>query len=181
MARLQAVKKEEGETYSIWLFKRSWFLPFLNTVPGIPTHKRWCIERIFMKFSLRVLLNFESLGLLNFSGDKFDFGTSAEDASGIKVFFTSWKPAPQNYTLRVVVERVWMVDSHILNFSATRLKGKRGEIELSAKQAHLVNTWIVADSWKGCLHWDKQPWRGNQSDPGFCSHGNAFRIKHVWR
>ena len=48
-----------------------------------------------MKFSLRVLLNFESLGLFNFSGDKFDFGTSAEDASGVKVFFTSWKPAPQ--------------------------------------------------------------------------------------
>ena len=65
MARLQGVKKEEGETESIChknIFKTS---PLLNTESNL----------------------YAATGNVNCSGNKFDFGTSAEDASGPKVLF----------------------------------------------------------------------------------------------
>ena len=67
------------------------------------------------------------MNMLNFSGAKFDFGTSAEDASGLKVFSTFQYSLFINHMLRLVVERVWMVDWPILNFLVTRLRGKRGD------------------------------------------------------
>ena len=114
-------------------------------------------------FKTSPLLNTEldlyvATGNVNCSGNKFDFGTSAEDASGPKVLFKTHQNPIYNWISRVVVERVWMVDWPILNFLATRLKGRRGiqhqfkhqidhQFNLCSKQPW-ENIWIVLNRYR---------------------------------
>ena len=61
--------------------------------------------------------------LMYVGGEKFDFGTSAEDTSGLKVLEANFFVL---HTISRVVGKVQMLDLPILNFSEIRRRGKKG-------------------------------------------------------